>query len=126
MELTVFYAWQNDAPSQLNRFLIRDVLEGASKSIRNDASVEDSPRLDHDTLGVSGTPEITSTIFSTIKQCAVFVADVTLVGASLSMAPSRERKLLPNLCNLGTIILDLRSMIASAVVCRAISQAEKE
>jgi hypothetical protein len=42
MELTSFYAWQNDTPNQFNRFLIRDVLEGASKSIRNDASVEDS------------------------------------------------------------------------------------
>jgi hypothetical protein len=96
MELTVFYAWQNDTPSQFNRFLIRDMLEGASKSIRNDASVEESPRIDHDTRGVAGTPEITSSIFSKIKRCAVFVADVTFVGSSLAMGPNSERKLLPN------------------------------
>ena len=95
-EPTVFYAWQNDTPSKSNRYLIRDLLEGASKSIRNDAIVEDSPRLDYDTRGISGTPEIASTIFSKIKQCAVFVADVTFVGAALSMVPNSERKLLPN------------------------------
>ena len=96
MELTIFYAWQNDTPKQVNRYLIREMLNIVSKSIRNDASVEDSPRLDHDTLGVSGTPEITSTIFSKIKRCAVFVADVTFVGASLSTTASREGKRLPN------------------------------
>jgi hypothetical protein len=96
MKLTVFYAWQSDTPSQFNRFLIRDLLNGAIKSIRNDASVEDAPRLDHDTRGVSGTPEITSTIFSKIKRCAVFVADVTFVGASISTALNGERKLIPN------------------------------
>lgn len=96
MELTIFYAWQSDTQSKFNRFLIRDVLEHVSKGIRSDASVEDSPRLDHDTLGISGTPEITSTIFSKIKRCAVFVADVTFVGASFSMPPDGERKRLPN------------------------------
>ena len=93
MELTIFYAWQNDTPKQVNRFLIRDVLNSVSKSISNDALIEDSPRLDHDTLGVSGTPEITSTIFSKIKRSAVFVADVTFIGASSS---SSEGKLIPN------------------------------
>jgi hypothetical protein len=96
LEQTVFYAWQNDNPNQVNRFLIRDVLDGASRSIKNDLSVEDSPRLDYDTRGVSGTPEIASTIFSKIKRCAVFVADVTFVGASILTSPDRERKLLPN------------------------------
>jgi hypothetical protein len=96
MELTVFYAWQNDTPGQFNRFFIREMLEGASKSIRNDASVEDSPRIDNDTRGVAGTPEITSTIFSKIKQCAVFVADLTFVGASTSMGLNSGQKLLPN------------------------------
>jgi hypothetical protein len=96
MELTIFYAWQNDIPNQVNRFLIRDVVKSVSKSIRNDASVEDSPRIDHDTLDVPGTPEITSTIFSKIRRCAVFVADVTFVGTKLSMASSSEDKPLPN------------------------------
>jgi len=95
-EPTIFYAWQNDTPRHVNRFLVRDLLEGVSKNIGNDAKVEDSPRLDYDTQGISGTPEIASTIFSKIKQCAVFVADVTFVGASPSMAPNGESKLLPN------------------------------
>lgn len=96
MELTVFYAWQSDTPTRFNRFFIRDALENASKSIRKDASIEDSPRIDYDTRGISGTPEITSTIFSKIKRCDIFVADVTFVGASLPMASNSERKLLPN------------------------------
>jgi hypothetical protein len=96
MELTIFYAWQNDTPGRVNRFLIREVLEDVTRSIRDDASVDDSPRLDHDTRGVPGTPEIASTIFTKIKRCAVFVADVTFVGAGHSAQASGERKPLPN------------------------------
>ena len=43
-------------------------------------SIEDSPRLDHDTLGQAGTPAITDTIYRKIKRSAVFLADVTFVG----------------------------------------------
>jgi len=96
VEFTIFYAWQNDTPARYNRYLIRDVLENATKNIRNDALIEDSPRLDYDTRGVSGTPEIAATVFGKIKRCAVFIADMTFVGSTQPIVAREQEKLLPN------------------------------
>jgi len=77
---TLFYAWQSDAPGTINRTFIRDAAVEAIKALVIDDRVVDAPRLDSDTLGQSGTPEIAGTIFSKIKQAGIFLGDVTLVG----------------------------------------------
>lgn len=51
---------------------------------------EDRLQVDHDTLGVAGSPPIAETILRKIREAAVFVADVTPVGKSAA------GKLLPN------------------------------
>jgi hypothetical protein len=70
--------------------LIRDAAKEAIKQIGKDSSLEESPRLDHDTQGVSGMPEIVGTIFKKIENCDVFLADLTFVGKT------EEGKLLSN------------------------------
>jgi hypothetical protein len=40
--------------------------------------MDEAIRLDHDTAGIPGTPDIANTIFSKIRETGVFVADVTL------------------------------------------------
>jgi hypothetical protein len=57
MDFTIFYAWQSDRTQNTHRYVIRDAAKEAVRRIGRDASVEDSPRLDHDTKDVSGTPE---------------------------------------------------------------------
>jgi hypothetical protein len=57
-EFTVFYAWQSDAPSRDNRTFIESALETALKTIQKSGSIESSPRLDKDTKGVPGIPDI--------------------------------------------------------------------
>lgn len=92
MTFTIFYAWQSDTDQEVNRFLIRDALKRAIQMLRADASVEESPLLDHDTKGVSGTPDIFTTILEKITACGIFLGDVTPVAKTASVPP----KLVPN------------------------------
>src|SRR4029450_6780233 len=80
MEKTLFYAWQNDTEPACNRYFIRDSLKKALSQLSDDESVEESPRLDHDTAGGAGTPKTAATIFEKIEKANIFLADVTTVG----------------------------------------------
>jgi hypothetical protein len=94
MDFTIFYAWQSDRPQNTHRYLIRDAAKEAVKRIGRDADVEDSPRLDHDTKDVPGTPEIAGTIFRKIQESGAFIADLTFIGAT--NLHDGDKKLLPN------------------------------
>jgi hypothetical protein len=95
MEFTLFFAWQSDSPLDDNKHLIRDAAKDAVKRISQDNDVEESPRLDHDTKDLSGTPEVAASIFSKIERAGMFLGDVTFVGSSKSF-DGREKKL-PNM-----------------------------
>jgi hypothetical protein len=94
MDFTIFYAWQSDRPQNTHRYLIRDAAKEAVKRIGRDVDVEDSPRLDHDTKDVPGTPEIAGTIFRKIQESGAFIADLTFIGAA--DLHDGDKKLLPN------------------------------
>jgi hypothetical protein len=94
MDFTIFYAWQSDRPQNTHKYLIRDAAKEAVKRIGRDADVEYSPRLDHDTKDVPGTPEIAGSIFRKIQESAVFLADLTFIGAT--DLHEGDKKLLPN------------------------------
>jgi hypothetical protein len=79
-QTNIFYAWQSDTDNKSNRYFIRDALKKAIKELDCDETVEDCPRLDHDTKGVPGTPAIADTIFEKIGTSKIFVADATLIG----------------------------------------------
>jgi hypothetical protein len=91
---TVFYSWQNDLPRDIARDIIHDAAEIAIAKLAQNARLEDSPRLDHDTEGVSGAPAIGDTILAKIDQCGAFIADVSIIGKS--HAGNTRRKYLPN------------------------------
>src|SRR5438067_813907 len=67
MEFTLFFAWQSDSPLDDNKHLIRDAARDAVKRISQSNDVEESPRLDHDTKGLSGTPEVANSILVKIE-----------------------------------------------------------
>jgi hypothetical protein len=79
-EPTVFYAWQSDLSPEITKKPIRKAAEDAIKELGREAAIEDSPRLDSDTKGLSGHPEVAKTIFEKIDNAAVFLADMTLVA----------------------------------------------
>jgi hypothetical protein len=101
--LTVFYSWQSDTPSNLNRSFIEKSLIEALKRLHSDATLENALRdttveLDKDTKGVAGSPPIADTILKKIEECAVFVADFTFVGESMNglTNTSGHPRLFPN------------------------------
>lgn len=91
-EFRVFYSWQSDRDQKRHRFFLRDVLSRVVKELRADAELEDAPRLDHDTNGEAGTPDIPATILRKITDSSIFVADVTFVAGTNATEP----KLVPN------------------------------
>jgi hypothetical protein len=82
---TVFYSWQSDTPSSINRGFIEKALHGALKRLKTDTALESALRdteIDKDTQGIAGSPPIVETILRKIEECAVFVADLTFTGYS--------------------------------------------
>jgi hypothetical protein len=84
MARSIFYSWQSDSPARVNRYLIRDCLAQALKRLNRDEDMDEAIRLDHDTVGIPGTPDIANTIFSKIRETGVFVADLTLSSQASS------------------------------------------
>ena len=82
MAITIFYSWQSDTPSKTNHRFIKEALDEAVKHLVADGHVEEAPRLDHDTKGVHGDPDIFPTILQKIEKCDVFIADVTIVAST--------------------------------------------
>ncbi len=76
----VFWSWQSDLPNKTNRSLIQDALSRAVRNISKDAAAELEPVIDRDTVGRTGSPHISETIFEKIASADAFVADVTIVG----------------------------------------------
>jgi hypothetical protein len=88
MTPTVFFSWQSDSPNETNRRFIRSALEEAVNGV---AVIDEPVRVDAATEGVSGTPEIASTIFEKLTETAVAVFDVTPIGRVTG-----KKKVLPN------------------------------
>ncbi len=80
MDVTVFYAWQDDRPRKLNRYLIRDAAKAACERITNDSTNEFAVSLDEATRDTPGMCDIPNTILEKIRECDIILADLTLVG----------------------------------------------
>ena len=77
MSKSIFCSWQSDSPSTTNRYFVRDCIRNAIKKLNGDQVLDEAVRLDHDTAGIPGTPDITPNIFGKISESAVFVAQMT-------------------------------------------------
>lgn len=74
---TLFYSWQSDLPTKTNRTLIEDA---CGRALRNLSDVTLDIRLDADTSGVPGTPDIVEAIFRKIGEADYFLADVSIIN----------------------------------------------
>ncbi len=86
---TVFYSWQSDLPE--TRGVIQWALNKATKSLNHDLDLDEPLRVDQDTEGVAGWPDITSALFDKIDRCEVFVADITPING-----PNSDFRITPN------------------------------
>lgn len=82
--MKVFWSWQSDRDPKLHHYFVRDAIKEACKLIASDPDYEeaDRPEVDHDTKGVTGSPDIASTILGKIASANVFIADMTPVGTT--------------------------------------------
>jgi hypothetical protein len=88
--MKIFWPWQSDTPGKIGRHFVRAALSLAIEALKQAPDVEEPTaaetreglHLDQDRQGVPGSPDLAQTIFEKIERSAVFVADVTLVGAS--------------------------------------------
>lgn len=89
MDYVIFWSWQSDLPPRETRSLIQDALKGATKDLTTDDAVKVKPRVDHDTKGIAGSPDIAAAIFDKIDKSDIFVCDV-------SLRKDANRKFAPN------------------------------
>lgn len=76
----LFYSWQSDRGSKVCRNFIRHALEAAVANLKDSHGLE--IYIDSDTSGVPGTPHVSDTILGKIRECDVFVGDVSFVGST--------------------------------------------
>jgi len=79
-DTTIFYSWQSDHRNTKN--FIDRALSSAIKDLAGNSRLDKAPRLDKDTQGTVGSPNIVSTIKDKINNCGIFVADVSIVDES--------------------------------------------
>ena len=72
-KVKIFYSWQSDTAAYENKDLIRECID--ELAYKDSECIES----DRDTKGVLGTPDIVKTICDKIKECDIFVADITPV-----------------------------------------------
>lgn len=94
MAFTLFYAWQGDVSEKENRYLILEAAKEAVKQVPDGGEVNEAPRVDHDTKGIAGIPEIAASIFAKIDTAGMFLADVTFTGKAKTH--DGRKKKLPN------------------------------
>lgn len=88
--INVFYSWQSDSSSSLNRNFINDALEKAKKSFkRGSEDIYIEMCVDTATNKLAGSPDIADSIFKKISNSQIFVCDVTIINP-----PSKFEKMM--------------------------------
>lgn len=82
MTIKVFYSWQSDINAKYNRYFQLDCLKLAAKKISRELELKEPIREDHDTKGVTGSPDIASTILLKIENSDIFIGDITFIAFS--------------------------------------------
>lgn len=85
----IFYSWQSDREAGVCGRFIAIALTSAIEALQ--AKFTARLELDSDTAGVAGTPPVSETILGKIRECDLFIGDVSFVGAT-----ANGEKLLPN------------------------------
>ena len=82
----IFFSWQSDLDSRTHRNYIEKCIKKSIKSINKNEDLHIYVEYDRDTLGLLGTPDISSSIFEKISKCALFVADISNITIKDSLS----------------------------------------
>lgn len=80
--MKVFWSWQSDRPSKVNRTFLKRVIVDAIERAAKDMGLDERPEIDHDVQGEAGLVSIPETILRKIDEAAVFIADITPIAVS--------------------------------------------
>lgn len=94
--MTVFFSWASDFLTNTNLAFIERALELATARLHASADMHVELRIDRDTAGVPGAPDVAQTIFDKIAQADIFVADVSIVGTLPALKPDGSPRPTPN------------------------------
>lgn len=72
----IFYSWQSDLQGAKTRNFIRECIDKAIDLAQESEAVE--AEKDEATAGITGSPNIVTTLFSKIDNCDLFIADLSL------------------------------------------------
>ena len=83
-DITVFFSWQSDLNPKGTRYIIQEAIKAAKRHLKNIVPIES----DRDTKGQTGSPNIEEVIFNKIKNCDIFIADVSIVNKYTAVPPT--------------------------------------
>lgn len=72
----IFYSWQSDLPGNKTRNFIRGCIDEAIDLAEESETIE--AERDEATSGMTGSPNIVTTLFEKIDNCDLFIADISL------------------------------------------------
>ena len=78
----IFFSWQSDLDTKTHRNFIEKCVKKSIKSLNKENELHIFLEYDRDTLGLLGSPDISSSIFDKIKKCALFIADISNITSS--------------------------------------------
>lgn len=73
----IFFSWQSDLDSKTHRNYIEKCIKKSINSLNKDDELDIYLEYDRDTLGLNGSPDISTSIFDKIDKCALFIADIS-------------------------------------------------
>lgn len=79
MKASIFYSWQSDLPNNTNRSFIENAIKKAIKKLSFETQVY--AEYDRDTLGITGSPDISDAIFEKIDKSSIFLCDISIVNS---------------------------------------------
>ena len=82
MNRTIFYSWQSDLPNNSNLSFIENCLALATKKLRLLKPISVELTTDKATREITGSPDITESIFNKISRSSVFIADISIINSS--------------------------------------------
>lgn len=80
MEHIIFYSWQSDLNSKLNKDFIRDAIREAKKKVESEKKIK--IHLDEATRDELGSVHIVQTIEKKIREADIFICDISIINKS--------------------------------------------
>ena len=89
-DFTIFFSWQSDLSKNKTTGFIDECLSRVANVLKGTITV----KSDRATQGLTGSPDITESIFGKIDECDLFVADMSIINNFQD--DEKNRKLTPN------------------------------